>query len=203
MVFCMVIPGAVAQLRAAEPLPPPFGLNWGDAPTLLVDWAVRTKLDQLVKAPADQPRLKILMITAAKGNLPGHEASTLEARFMDGRLFEVAIHYTYPGKKADFVRGQFVELKGILTRRHGSFKPSGDSRERRDGILVRSTAYRNGPTANRSLMLVLTEVADEKRGDAAARFTVVYHNSGLLRDEGPQVIIRRDGVDLPDGPPGP
>jgi hypothetical protein len=49
-------------------------------------------------------------------------------------------------------------------------------------------------------MLVLTEVSDAKRGDASARFSVVYHNGGVLKDEGPRVIIRRDGVDLPGKP---
>ena len=204
LVNSLLMLGLVPSLSAAEALPPPFGLAWGDSPTRLVDWAVRTKLDQTVKAPAEKPRLKILMISAAKGALPGHDASVLEARFMDGQLFEVALHYSYPGRKADFVRGQFVELKGILTRRHGAFKPSGNLRDSpRDGIITRSTAYQNEPATKRSLLLVLTEVTDAKRGDAAARFSVVYHSDGVVEDEGPRVIIRRDGVDLPDGPIAP
>lgn len=61
----------VSVLWAAEPLQPPFGLSWGDSPTRLVDWAMRTKLDQTVKAPADQPRLKVLLVSPARGTLPG------------------------------------------------------------------------------------------------------------------------------------
>lgn len=183
---------------SAEPLLPPFGLSWGDSPNRLVDWAVRTKLDQTLKAPANEPRLKILLVSSASGSLPGHDASTLEGRFMDGELFEVALHYTYAGKSASFVRAQFTELKKILTQRHGGFKPSGKSRETPiEGVTTRSTAFQITPGPGRHLMLILTEVTDAKRGDSSARFTVVYHNGGVLKEESPTVIIRRNGVELP------
>lgn len=188
-------------LYGAEPLQPPFGLSWGDSPTRLVDWAVRTKLDQVIKAPADRPRLKVLMVSPAKGTLPGHDATTLEARFMDGELFEVALHYNYPGKNALFVRTRFAALKKILTQRHGPFKLGARGRdEPRDGITTRSTAYQIEPAPGRNLMLVLTEVSDSKRADSSARFSVVYHNGGVLADEGSKVIIRREGVDIPSRP---
>lgn len=201
LVFGFLMLSSAFSVRAAEPLLPPFGLSWGGSPNRLVDWAVRTKLDQTVKALADQPRLKILLVAPSSGPLPGHEASTLEARFMDGKLFEVALHYTYPGKKAAFVRTKFLVLKKILTRRHGAFKPGGVKREAPiEGVITRSTAFQIDPAPGRHLILVLTEVSDAKRGDASARFSVVYHNGGVLKDEGPRVIIRRDGVDLPGKP---
>lgn len=193
---------ACVPVVGAEPLQPPFGLSWGDSPNRLVDWAVRMKLDQTVKAPADEPRLKILLVSPAKGSLPGHDASTLEARFMDGKLFEVALHYSYPGKGAPFVRAQFVELKKILTRRHGGFKPGGQKRETPiEGVTTRSTAFQIDPAPARYLMLILTEAMDTKRGDASARFTVIYHNGGLLKEDSETVIIRRDGVDPPTKQP--
>lgn len=188
-------------MRAGEPLPPPFALSWGDSPARLSDWALRTHLDQTVKSLAGQPRLKIHLFSSAEGSLPEHDASTLEARFIEGRLFEVALHYTYPGRDADFVRARFAELKKILTTRHGAFKPGGKKQDvPRGGIVTRSTAYRFEPAGNRQLLLVLTEVRDAQRGDSSARFSAVYHNGGLLRDESPRVIIRKDGIDLPDVP---
>ncbi len=191
----------MSGLRAAEPLQPPFGLSWGDSPAGLVEWAVRTGLDQTVKAPAGQPRLKILLVAPAEGSLPGHEATTLEARFMDGKLFEVALHYTYPGRKSSFVRGQFAELKKILTRRHGPLQLGGKAREEpKGGVTTRSTAFQIEPAVGRSLMLVLTEVSDDRRGDSSARFSVVYHNGGVLQEESSRVIIRRDGVEFPNRP---
>jgi hypothetical protein len=47
--------------------------------------------------------------------------------------------------------------------------------------------------------LALTEVVDEVRGDAAARFSVLYHNAEELRGSGAPIVIRRDGVDVPEG----
>ena len=192
---------AASVLCAADPLQPPFGLSWGDSPTRLVDWATRTKLDQTVKAPADQPRLKILLVSPAKGTLPGHDATTLEARFMDGKLFEVALHYTYPGRTSTFVRAQFAELKKILSHRHGPLQLGAKTREEPlDGVVTRSTAYQIDPAPGSNLMLVMTQVSDAKRGDQSARFSVVYHNDSVLQQEGPRVIIRRDGLDLPGKP---
>ena len=192
--------GSLACVRAAEALAPPFGLKWGDAPNSLVNWALKAKLDQTVKSPAEQPRLKILMISHATGSLPKHEATMLEARFMDGRLFEVALHYGYPGQSADFVRGKFNALKGILSRRHGVFRLSGNKREGPlDGIITRSSGYRIDPTSDEHLVLAFTEVVDARRGDAAARFSVMYHSAAVLAGNGERIVIRRDGVDLPEG----
>jgi len=196
----LVLHGA-SVLCAADPLQPPFGLSWGDSPTRLVDWAMRTKLDQTVKAPADQPRLKILLVSPAKGTLPEHEATMLEARFMDGKLFEVALHYTYPGRKSTFVRAQFAELKKILSHRHGPFRLGAKTREEPlDGVIARSTAYQIDPAPGSNLMLVMTEVSDAKRSDQSARFSVVYHNNGVLQQKGPRVIIRKDELDFSGKP---
>ena len=180
---------------------PPFGLTWGDSPSSLVEWATRTQLDQTMKVPASDPRLKVLRVSSPKGMLPGHEASVLEARFVDERLFEVALHYTYPGRKSSFVRGQFAELKRILAQRHGPLSLGAKSRkEPLAGVSSSSIAYQLEPAAGRSLMLVMTEVIDTKRGDRSARFSVVYHNGGVVKDDAPPIIIRRDGVDTPGRP---
>lgn len=183
----------IPVLRAAEPLQPPFGLNWGDSPARLVDWAVRKKLDQTVKLPAEQPQLKILEVSPSKGTLPGHDASRLEARFMDGRLFEVCLHYTYPGRNTIFVRGQFAELKRILSQRHGPLKLGAKTRGAPvAGVESQSVAYQLEFRSGSSLMLLMTEVSDAKRGDQSARFSVVYHNGGVLEQGGAQVIIRKE-----------
>jgi len=163
---------------------------------------MRTKLDQTVKAPADQPRLKVLLVSPARGTLPGHDATTLEARFMDGKLFEVALHYTYPGRNSAFVRAQFAELRKILSHRHGPLQMGAKTREEPlDGVVTRSTAYQIEPAPGSNLMLVMTEVTDAKRGDKSARFSVVDLTGRVLQQEGHRVIIRRDGVDVPSGKP--
>ena len=183
----------IPVLGATEPLQPPFGLNWGDSPARLVDWAVRKKLDQTIRFPAEDPQLKILEVSPSKGTLPGHDASRLEARFMDGRLFEVCLHYTYPGRNTTFVRGQFAELKRILSQRHGPLKLGAKTRGAPvAGVESQSVAYQLEFRSASSLMLVMTEVSDAKRGDQSARFSVVYHNGGEREQGEEQVIIRKE-----------
>ena len=174
----LMLAGAV---RAGEPLPPPLELNWGDSPNWLVGWADRYGLDKNVRAPGKEPRLTILKVGKAKGPLPGHEATSVEARFIDGRLFEVTVHYTYPGRSIDFVKGRFLELKSGLTVRHGKFRFNGKKKPVvRDGISTSSEAYHLEAGEGRMLLLAVTEVKDVTRGDSAARFSVVYRNESIL-----------------------
>ena len=199
--ICSILIHGICFLQAAEPLLPPLGLKWGDSPNGLVGWASRTNLDQTVKAPASDPRLKVLLVSSPQGTLPGHAATTLEARFIDGRLFEVTLHYTYPGRKSSFVRGQFAELKRILAQRHGPLALGAKRRkEPLAGVSSSSIAYQLEPVAGRSLMLVMTEVVDTKRGDRSARFSVIYHNGGIIEDDPPPVIIRRSDTGSPRKP---
>tara|TARA_Y100001933_G_scaffold179852_1_gene178298 strand:+ start:60 stop:734 length:675 start_codon:yes stop_codon:yes gene_type:complete len=199
--ICTILIHGIGFLQAAEPLLPPFGLKWGDSPNGLVEWALRSSLDQTVKAPASDPRLKVLLVSSPKGPLPGHEATTLEARFIDGRLFEVTLHYTYPGRESTFVRGRFAELKRILAQRHGPLGLGAKTRKQPlEGVSSSSIAYQREPAAGRILMLVLTEVVDTKRGDRSARFSVVYHNGGIVESDAPPVIIRRSEIGSPQKP---
>lgn len=164
-----------------EPLPPPFELTWGEPPANLVAWARRNKFDQHVKEPGGNRRLAILRISAPEGPLPEHQASTLEARFFDGRLYEVTLHYTFPGMKAGDVRGKFTALKELLTNRHGKFVLDANKQATRNGVVTKSMSYKTKPAQERLLLLALTEVRDAVRGDAAAKFSVVYHNDRILR----------------------
>ena len=112
---------------------------------------------------------------------------------MDGRLFEGCLHYTYPGRNTTFVRGQFVELKRILSQRHGPLKLGAKTRGAPvAGVESQSVAYQLEFRSGSSLMLVMTEVSDAKRGDQSARFSVVYHNGGVLEQGEAQVIIRKE-----------
>ncbi len=193
--WCAAPQSAVAE---PHPLPPPFGLTWGDSPGRLVSWARRTGLDQVVREPGGNRRLAILTVSSPKGQLPDHDASSLEARFIDGRLYEVAVHYTYPGRKADFVKGRFMALKRLLSVRHGRFKPAGVRQEAREGVVTESESYQVKPVPDAYLLLALTEVRDALRGDAAARFSAIYHNDGILVEDQQRIEIRRDsGFDLP------
>lgn len=179
-------------------LAPPFGLEWGGSPARLVDWAKRFELDLLVKAPGGDQERSTLMISSAKGALPGHEATSLEGRFLEARLYEVGVHYTYPGRKVDFVQARFNELKRLLTLKHGDFRLSGRQKDIKDGISTTSEAYHLEPSPGYLIILARTIVVDQKRGDQAMRFSVVYHSD---RDAEP-VREQAAGPPLPDVPEG-
>jgi hypothetical protein len=183
MISLMVGLGTVgAQTPAPQAVDPPFGLKWGAPPAGLVDWAARFKLDVLVKALGDRPRQQILIISARKGSLPSHESTSLEAHFVDGRLFEVSVHYTYPGKSTDFVRARHDALKALLSKKFGPLKFNGSKKSSSDGIATVSEASHAEVGEGIMVMLALTEVRDTKRGDAAARFTLLYRNERILTD---------------------
>ena len=165
---------------AAEPLPPPLDLQWGGSPARLMALADRFGMDKTVRTPGKEPRITILEVGPEKGSLPGHDASGVEARFLGGKLYEVAVHYTYPGRKTDFVKARFVELKKGLTARYGRFQFDGERKSVADGISTKSESYHIRMADGRTLLLAVTEVKDVKRGDSAARFSVVYHNAAVL-----------------------
>ena len=170
-----------ARCAAAEPLPPPLELEWGGSPTRLIALADRFGMDKVVRTPGKQPRMTIVEVGPEEGTLPGHHASAVEARYIGGRLYEVTVHYTYPGRAADFVKGQFVDLKKGLTARHGAFQFNGEKKSTGKGIVTNSQSYHINFAEGRTLMLALTETKDVKRGDSSATFSVVYHNASILK----------------------
>lgn len=165
---------------AAEPLPPPLELDWGGSPARLMALADRFGLDKTVRTPGKQPRMTIVKIGSEKGPLPGHHASEVEGRYIGGRLYEVTVHYTYPGKPRDFVKARFVELKKGLSTRYGAFQFNGKKKFSEGGVATSSESYHVNVADGRTLLLALTEVKDIVRGDSAATFSVVYHNASIL-----------------------
>lgn len=168
---------SVGGTLAEAALRPPFSLKWGDDPLRLSNWARSAGLDQVIKIPGAEPRLRILSVVAPKGQtLPQHDASTVEARFRDGSLFEVAVHYTYPGHSAVKVRERFLVLKNLLAKRHGEFaarppKVTGPV----EGVSTTLSSFRNDLPGGYFLLLAMTEVVDVDRGVESVRFSVIYH----------------------------
>lgn len=171
---------------ADEALPLPLELQWGGNPTRLMALADRFGMDKTVKTPGKDPRRMIVEVGPEKGSLPGHEATSLEARFIGGKLYQLTVHYTYPGRKTDFVRARFLELKKGLSLRHGKFRFDSEDKSAADGITTLSESYHIAMAEGRMLMLALTEYRDEKRADSNARFSVIYHNETVLNEAVPK-----------------
>ncbi|MBT8044956.1 MAG: hypothetical protein KJO79_08390, partial [Verrucomicrobiae bacterium] len=161
-------------------LAPPFGLQWGDSPDKVLDWADAKKLDATINMKGATPALYIVRVSSAQGPLPGHPAYALETRYHWGKLFEVTVHYGAPGMKAAKVRVDFDKLKTAMTVKHGPFTPSNKQEKKGDGFIRRSVSYHREPVKGLLLMMSWTEVEDTLRKKRSARFSLLYRNQNII-----------------------
>lgn len=176
-VVCMAL--ACGTCVAEEVMNPPFGLNWGDSPEKLIAWASRHSLDLTITQPGNEPALRILKIQPAKGFLPEHKASALEACFLSGRLYELTVHYFDPDASADLMAARFEETRRQLTARHGTLTANQQERAVVDKFATRKISFHREPVKGMMLLLVFTEVEDLLRQSKEARFSLVYRNDNL------------------------
>lgn len=171
----------VASSHAQAILSPPFGLKWGDTPEKLFDWAERQKLDVSISLPGHEKNERHVIIKNSKGNLPDHDASSLEARFNTGKLYEVVLNYADPKLDFNQTKIKFYEAKRLLSRRHGEFKLSGKNRAAsKDKFVTETLSYHVEPVSGLFLMLSYTEVRDSIRNTRDATFSIIYHNDNVI-----------------------
>ena len=156
---------------------PTFGRTWGEAPSGLLEWAGKHKLDVTVALPGNSPSVQIFTFKQPGGGLPGHPASAIEARFFQDRLYELTVFYEYPSKTPDEVRVVFHEMKGHLAKSRGEFKLNGRSQNVSDGYLTREESFHHEPTRGSFLLMAYTSVEDTLRESGEARFSIIYHES--------------------------
>lgn len=174
-----IIACSISQAQAL--LSPPFGLKWGDTPEKLFDWAERQKLDVSISLPGHQKKERHIVIKNAKGGLPSHDASSLEARFNDGKLYEVVLNYADPKLDFNQTKIKFYEAKRSLTKHHGDFKLSGKNRSAsKDKFVTETLSYHVEPVSGLFLMLSYTEVRDSMRSSRKATFSIIYHNGNIV-----------------------
>lgn len=172
--------GCRDDVRAQAILAPPFGLQWGDTPDKVLDWAEAKKLDVVIKTWGAKPELYEVRVSSPDGPLPGHQAYALETRYYWGKLFEVTVHYGAPGMKVVDVGRSFEKLKRALVVKHGSFIPNNKKEENKDGFVRRSVAYHVEPVRGLLLLLSKTEVQDALRKKQSARFSLMYRNQNII-----------------------
>ena len=170
------------SLHAQAVLEPPFGLRWGDTPEKLIDWASRHSLDVNISLPGDQPALRVVRISAKKGNLPGAAAQAVEGRFHTGRLFEVTVHYRDDNTSADDMQARFNKLKLELTGEYGALVADRQDRNVKDSYATLSLSFHREPVKGLFLLLAYTEVEDQLRQTREATFSLLYRNDNLRQD---------------------
>ena len=172
----------VASSQAQAILAPPFGLEWGSSPDKLFDWADRQKLDVTIHLPGKQINERHIIIKKSGGNLPGHDASSLEARFNQGKLYEVTLNYADPKLNFNQSKIKFTEAKRALTANYGPFKLSSkDRKTSRDKFVTDAFSYHIEPVSGLFLMISYTEVRDSLRNTSKATFSLIYHNDNVVR----------------------
>lgn len=157
-------------------LAPPFGREWGEDPSGLLNWAGKHSLDVTVDLPGDSPDLQFFRFQQPGGGLPGHPAESIEARFYRNELYELTVFYEYPSKTPDEVRKVFHGMKDHFVKKWGEFKLNGRATNASDGYLVREESYHYEPAAGVFLLMAYSSMEDTLRKKGEARFSVIYHN---------------------------
>ena len=168
------------MLCAQAILAPPFGLQWGDTPDKVLDWARDKNLEVNIKIPANHPEIRDIRVSSAVGSLPGSQAYAVETRYHWGKLFEVTVHYGAPGRKVSEIRADFERVKKAMVAKHGQFSPDAKQEEKKNGFIRRSVSYHVEPVSGLLLLIALTEVEDTLRHKHSARFSLLYRNENVI-----------------------
>jgi hypothetical protein len=168
---------------------PPFGLRWGDSPEKLISWSSKHSLDLTVFNPGDQPGLRVLKIAPQKGLLPDSPASSVEAKFLNGGLYEMTVHFSDPTASAEEMAGRFDKLRKQISREQGALLTNQQQRIAEDQFVTRTQSFHREPIRGVFLLIAWTEVEDLLRQSKEARFSLIYRNDNF-RDE-----LRKKGED--------
>lgn len=179
--LCLVVLPAGAS-RAQSLIEPPFGLRWGDSPEKLISWSSKHSLDLNIFVPGDQPGLRVLRIAPKSGLLPSSPASSVEAAFLNGGLYEVTVHYSDPGASAAMMEERFQKLRKQIAQEHGALTPNQQRRAVEDQFVTRTESFHREPVRGVFLLIAWTEVEDLLRKTKQARFSLIYRNDNF-RDE--------------------
>ena len=108
--------------------------------------------------------------------MPESEASAIEGRFMDGRLYELTVHYLDPAATANEIEARFEALKRQTAREYGKLKANQQQRSVTDQFVTRTESFHREPVKGLFLLLAYTEVEDLLRKTKSSRFSLIYRN---------------------------
>jgi len=164
--------------QASDVFTPPYGLRWGDPPSKLVDWAEEEDLDVRIELPANDRRIQRVIISAQNGDLPGEKVAAIEASFLQGRLFEVSLHYA-PALQTDRVKAAFLTTRRQLGRQWGELQLNWEDRDDSEQFRRSSISYHTEPSPGLLLIMVYSEASDLLRNESKATFSIIYRNQNL------------------------
>lgn len=163
-------------------LKPPFGLRWGDSPEKLVAWSQEHDLNLTIRLPGKQPGLSLLRIDSGDENLPDSKASALEARFLNGQLFEIALDYADSDATANEMEARFEAIKKQTSAEYGALRTNQQQRAVADQFVTRTRSFHHEPVKGLFLLLAYTEVEDLLRKSKSSRFSLIYRNDNFRKE---------------------
>lgn len=173
-----------SDLCAQDLIQPPFGLRWGDSPEKLISWSSKHSLNLNIFLPGDQPALRILTISPEKGLLPDSPASSLEANFLNGGLYELTLHYTRGGTSSMTMEKRFEALRKQISTEHGALTVNERQRTLEDQFVTRTRSFHREPVKGMFLLVTWTEMEDLLRMTKEARFSLIYRNDNFKKELG-------------------
>ena len=176
LVLLMTLASTVLTLSGQALLKLPFGREWGEAPTGLLQWAGKVELDVFVELPAEDPDLQVFLFKKKGGGIPALDAHSVEARFHKDRLYELTINYEFAGEAPDEVRRRFHKMKKALEEGRGEFRLNGRAQSSDDSFLTREESFHYETAPGVFLLMAYSSVEDLLRKTGEGRFSVIYHN---------------------------
>jgi hypothetical protein len=181
-IWTAILCGLSAQVYGQALLSLPFGLHWGDSPEKLITWATAQAMNVNISLPADQPTLRVLKITPAKGRLPDSKASAMEGRFLSGKLYEVTVHYADSTEAVEQTEVHFETLRRSLAREGGPLLTNQQRRTVEDQFVTRIQSFHRESIKGLFLLLAYTEVEDLLRKSKSAEYSVLYRNDNYRNE---------------------
>ncbi len=170
---------AAGLLHAQAVLEPPLGMKWGDRPERLIGWADDHELDVRIDLPAKEPHLRVIRLSSPAGKLPKGDASSLEARYVDGRLIEMTLHYGGSTAEAARVEAAFQAERKRLTAEHGKLTANRQERSVENQFSTVTYSFHREPVRGLFLLIAFTRIEDLLRDQSEAEFSVMYRNDNL------------------------
>jgi hypothetical protein len=126
--------------------------------------------------------MRILKIAAKKGTLPQTQANSIECRFLVGKLYELAVHYSDPEASADLMEARFEAIRKQVTLEHGALMKNQQQRTVEDQFVTRTQSFHREPVKGLFLLLAFTEVEDLLRKTKDAKYSLVYRNENFRKE---------------------
>ena len=182
MMAALMLGMSCSGVTAQAILKPPFGLSWGDSPEKLITWGQNHNLNITITLPGKQHGLSLPRIYSAGGKLPESEASALEGRFLDGKLYEMTVDYSDASATSNQMEARFDALKKQTAKQYGELRTNQKQSSVANQFVTRTQSFHHEPVKGLFLLLAYTEVEDLLRKSKSSRFSLIYRNDNFRKE---------------------